>query len=292
MSDEVLDAITLWLSFKHEVLYRNRFIVNHKVLEHLEHMAQNNTQQIDEGTILYRARIFNDDDLFLKYLDCEISDVGLDVADQLINARYKYDIESRKKSGFWGFNSEDSFIPPVNDSVNDGRTNPAFIKYLYTAEDPYTALVEVRPYLKSKVSVAEVKVNKPIKIADFSYAAFEHFEGLEQTLIYLIMRDFSIPSNSNQKDYIPTQYVAEYIKTLGLDGIKFNSSLHGRGRNITIFNYETCSAIGSKLYEVEDICYEAKGLAPKNEKDLAHWKLQPYKEKSQRELFLKLKPKE
>ena len=293
MSDDlVMKAYDLWASFKQEILYRNRFIVKHKVLEHLEQMAQNNMQQIDEGTILYRARIYDADDYFLRYLDGEISDTGLDAAGQLMNARYRYDIEVRKESGFWGFNSKDSFIPPVNDSINDGRTNPAFIKYLYTAEDPYTALVEVRPYLKSKVSVAEVKVNSPIKIADFSYNAFVNFEGFEQILIYLIMQDFSIPSNSNQKDYIPTQYVAEFIKTLGFDGIKFNSSLHGRGRNITIFNYETCTPIGSKLYEVEDICFEAKGLAPKNEKDLVHWKLEPYKEKRRKDLFLQLKPKE
>lgn len=42
---------------------------------------------------------------------------------------------------------------------------------------------------------------------------------------------------------------------------------------ITVFNYEKCQPISSKLYEIEDICFEAKGIAPLNEKALIHHKL-------------------
>lgn len=145
----------------------------------------------------------------------------------------------------------------------------------------------VRPYLNSKVSVAKIRIAESIVVADFSYVSFDSFEGFEQNLIFLIMRDFSIPSDSDKKSYIPTQYVAEFIKTLGFDGIRFSSSLNRRGRNITIFNYEKCHPIGSKLYDIEDICFEAKGISPLNEKALIHHKLEPNKLKQSDDLFKK-----
>ncbi|MBP0723929.1 RES family NAD+ phosphorylase [Bacillus sp. RG28] len=93
------------------------------------------------------------------------------------------------------------------------------------------------------------------------------------------MYDFSIPSNSNKKDYLPTQYIAEYIKLLGFEGIRFNSSLYNIGNNLTIFNYQSCEPISSKIYEVGDICFDARPLAPKTEKSITHEKLQAYKMK-------------
>jgi len=282
-SDDLLNkAYDLWNSFKQEILYERRFIINHEVLEFLKLNAEKYTIRIKEDISLYRARIYNGDSGFLRYLDDQVSSpeqvssLALK-ARQIRMAMYQPDAREKQESGFWGYNSDDSSVPPNNDDIKGGRANSAFIKYLYTAEDPYTALVEARPYLNSNVSVAEIKVNKAFKIFDFSEESYDKCEGFEANLMHLIMWDFSRPSDSNQKDYIPTQYVAEFIKTLGFDGIKFNSSLHGSGRNITIFSYEKCNPLGSKLYKIEDICFEAKGLAPKNEKNLIHNKLEPYK---------------
>jgi len=160
--------------------------------------------------------------------------------------------------------------------VTDGRANPSFIKYLYTAESPYTALAEVRPYLGGNISVAEIKVTEEIKIADFSYHGVDSINNsLEDNLMLLIMWKLSEPINTNKHDYIPTQYIAEYLKNLEYDGIKFNSSLHTGGCNITIFNYHKCKAVSSKLYEIKDICIDSKCIAPLNEQGLKHSKLKP-----------------
>lgn len=284
-------AYELWDSFKNEVLYRNRFILNHQLLEYLKSFALRHQKILETGRILYRARIFTGDDLYLNYLDSDFNCEGLDVVEQLTMMRHKSDINSRRQDGFWGYMREDSFIPPNNDNVNEGRTNPAFIKYLYTAEDPYTALVEVRPYLKSQVSVAEIKVNESLNVADFSYESFNDLEDkFEKWLIFLIMDDLSKPVDSDKKRYIPTQYIAEYIKTIGFEGIRFNSSLHGAGRNITVFNYEKCQPVSSQLYQIEDICFDAKGIAPKYSKPLYHYKLDPFKEKQLKSFINQLKP--
>ena len=61
-------------------------------------------------------------------------------------------------------------------------------------------------------------------------------------------------------DYIPTQYVAEYVKYLQYDGIVYRSSLvpeveqNGRlevdSYNAVIFNYEKCKPIKSNVFLV------------------------------------------
>ena len=283
MDEEFIKAYDLWSNFKEEVLYKNRFFIKHDVLDYIQHFAEKSQTIIEKNTILYRARLFTENDFFIHLLETHSEIEGLNQEERL--KRAYYGIARKKDSGFWGYDEENSFLPINNDIVNDGRANPAFIKYLYTAEEPYTAIVEVRPYLESKVSVAEILVNEQLVMANFSFESIRKLEGFERKLMMVIMEDFSKPSDSNKKSYIPTQYISEYIKQLGLDGIRFNSSLHGRGRNITIFNFEKCQPIGSKLYEIADICFEAKGIAPKNEKELLHWKLEPYKEKQLDELI-------
>jgi hypothetical protein len=88
---------------------------------------------------------------------------------------------------------------------------------------------------------------------------------------------------------IPIQYIAKFIKNLGYEGIKINSSFYKKGRNITIFNYDKCELVSSKLYEIDDTCFEGKGIAPKNEKSLVHEKFLHYKQKNLYGFLINLK---
>lgn len=266
-------AFDLWNDFRNKILYETRFTIKHEMLDYLENFAKRSIQTIEKDSILYRARLYDGDSSFLFYIDSDFNYEGLEPFNALHLKFMQHDIESRSKSGFWGYDDKDSFIPLDSNLVNDGRANPAFIRYLYTAEDPYTALVEVRPYLQSKVSVSSIMVNEPLTVTDFSYDSWDKFDGFERDLIFQIMYSFSSPSDGDRKDYIPTQYIAEFIKTLGFEGVRFNSSLHDIGKNVTIFNFNKCSAVGSKLYEIKDICFKATALAPKDEKPLMHRKL-------------------
>lgn len=40
---------------------------------------------------------------------------------------------------------EGSYVPPDPKLIRDARSNPKFIRYLYMAESPTTAVYEVRP---------------------------------------------------------------------------------------------------------------------------------------------------
>lgn len=250
-------ALDLWESFKDEVYYKNRFIVKHSILNYIRTIAEKSDRLLDEDTILYRARIFKDDSL----------------VEALTKANNKNKIDAGEKSIFWGYDEEGSFVPKDNNVVVEGRTNPALIKYLYTAESPYTALAEVRPYINDKVSVAEIGVLEEMKIVDFSYKRYTESKTLEDMLLLCIMTDFAQPININKHEYIPTQYIAEYLKNLGYDGIRFNSSLHKCGFNITIFNYYKCKAISSKLYRITNFCIESDCISPVEEQGLIHPKI-------------------
>ena len=209
--------------------------------------------------------------------------------------RKKRGLEERTQSGFWGYDENDSFIPQNVDLIKDGRANPAKIRYLYAADNPNTALAEVRPLIESYISIAEIEVLTELKIADLSYDIYSKASKDDEMLIYLIMEDFSKPNNNDFFDYIPTQYISEHIKSLGYDGLKYNSSLYKRGRNYVIFNHHKCKAISSKLYQLDDICYDAKCVGPVGlllgENDLFHWKLQQFKETWKKNLLEKLRPK-
>jgi len=61
-----------------------------------------------------------------------------------------------------------------------------------------------------------------------------------------------------------------FIEKLDFDGIRFNSSLNSNGKNVTIFTHQACLAVGSKLYGVKDICFEAEPVAPLDGSKLCH----------------------
>ncbi|MGE5415299.1 MAG: RES family NAD+ phosphorylase [Acidobacteriota bacterium] len=276
ISEQFNKAFDLWFDFRKQVIYKNRYFIKHEVLDYLEKFADKNKRTVEENTLLFRARRYTDSTVFIPYIDDNHNDADNEVKDRYFSAMQKAIVKDKEESGFWGYDDNNSLVPPNADMVKDGRTNPAYIKYLYTATDPYTALVEVRPYLESKVSIAELEVVDSLNIVDFSFDSdsLREHEGFDRHLIIAMMLEFSEPSDGDSKSYIPTQYIAEFIKTLGFEGIKFNSSLNRSGKNVTIFNYDNkLRAKCSKLYEINDICYEAKPIAPKNEVYLRHPRL-------------------
>jgi len=54
-------------------------------------------------------------------------------------------------------------------------------------------------------------------------------------------------------DYIPTQYISEFIKSLGFDGVEYQSSLNSEGYNIAIFKPEKLECFKTNVYEIKDI---------------------------------------
>ena len=59
-------------------------------------------------------------------------------------------------------------------------------------------------------------------------------------------------------EYVPTQYLCEYCKTLGADAICFNSSLHTQGINYVLFNQEDAECVEVKKHTIKKVCLDDK----------------------------------
>ena len=150
-------------------------------------------------------------------------------------------------------------MKPLNNSASEGRANPKGIPYLYVATDKETAMSEVRPSLGAILSIGKFKPTRELKIIDFSVHQgkinFFLKEPNDVDKVELVWTDmdnaFSVPtSNTNfNSDYVPTQIIAEFIKSLGYDGIAYKSSL-GNGQNIVLFVLDMATITENDIYEV------------------------------------------
>lgn len=217
--------------FIEEITYHNRNPRDLKALELMEDDTTNPIIRIRENVQLYRSRIIKDKS------------------------------KINKVPGFFGYDSCESFVPP-KEKTTDMRANYRYIPYLYCANHPYLSLVEVRPRLGAYVSIATIVTkeeltlldftnsNKPPRMTDAKGNLFTDLSGL-----------FSKPvaDEDDIKDYIPTQFIAEYAKNLGYDGIVYQSSLVPEINsnnlnifNVVVFNYSKCNPFKSNVVQISN----------------------------------------
>lgn len=171
-----------------------------------------------------------------------------------------------KTSEFKGYRPTDSFVPPKNVTVSAGRANPSGIIYLYAASDVKTAISEVNPLLEDEVSVAEIEVQEDLKILNFANLSASTVGRDNTSLAWKrdipleLTRVFNTPQRHSD-GYFLCEYISEYIKVLGYDGIRFASSkvktdwYKQTGINYTIFSYQKCKPVSSKLFFVDNHQY-------------------------------------
>ena len=170
------------------------------------------TPVLSEGTELYRARNIRDSDMERSK--------GLDLKENGVTS---------------GFNEQESMEPPLG--INSaGRNNIAGMSYLYLSEDPETACAEIKVIPKDMVSLATVRVKKPLRIWSFTDGMYSTPEdGLDLGAIFMEIVTLFYRPASYEAVYLPTQAISDYIRKMGFDGLSYLSFFTGR-RNYTIFN--------------------------------------------------------
>lgn len=240
-------AWKLWHDFHDEVKYRHRFFPSHHVLDKLAEIAKLHELAIAPGAIYYRARIIDDIAAKTEHMVAKCYGLGCSEED---GRWYR-----NKANKFRGLSKEGSYVPPDPDLIRDGRSNAKFIRFLYMAESPTTAVFEVRPLLHNAVNVAEIEVKEQLTIANIAVGIdidATKDNSVDEWLMYFIQTAFSSSTN-NPDDYIASQIIAEYIRHLGYDGVRYSSSLHRGGYNLTVFDIEKCEAVSSTDLRLEDI---------------------------------------
>ncbi len=149
-----------------------------------------------------------------------------------------------------------------------GRANPKGIPYLYVSSSSSTAISEVRPFIKDKVTVGDFKLTEKLEVVDLRSSTigdpFRYGDELKSVVDYLLFLhklgeelSKAISPRESDIEYIPTQYLSEFIKGLGYDGILYGSSMvqDRREYNLVIFNDEKMKCASTKLYEITGISH-------------------------------------
>lgn len=167
---------------------------------------------------------------------------------------------------------KDKMGRPPKEITSSGRANPVGIPYLYLASDIKTAITEIRPHPGENVSVASFKITSDLKLADLRWPkqTISPFEiGIESEIV-LLRRDIDFLCHLGTEltktviprvahlEYLPSQYICEFIKHCGFDGVLYRSSLNDSGMNISLFNDDNVTVKDVEAYNIENINVDFK----------------------------------
>ncbi|MFT4471444.1 RES family NAD+ phosphorylase [Arthrobacter sulfonylureivorans] len=162
---------------------------------------------------------------------------------------------------------KDMGAPPPH-LAGHGRANPAGIPYLYLGSTRATSVAELRPHTGERACVAEFELaSSELKFADLRdpRGLISPLFGDESQIIKL-RADLPLLERLGDEltrpvqprgapyEYIPTQYLCEYIKTCGFDGVLYRSSVSSDdGINIAMFRPELAKAVHIEEVSVEQV---------------------------------------
>jgi|GEM_PF-2018234 len=211
----------LWEQFKFDIIFNNRYFTGNEILTLFDKF--NTIKMFPENTKMdfYRARIGD-------YTNEDIT----------------------------------CLLAPPKGKSSAGRCNPEGISYLYLSSCQKTAVCEVSPSSGDIVSMAKINVDVS-KI--FSFRVY--FQNLnlsvgvdnEDSMILIKLIDCELASKitkDRKLDYIPLQYISEYIKNRDYDGFVYSSTV-GSGMNLVMFNWEEkIEVIETNKIEIKNIGYD------------------------------------
>lgn len=214
--------INQWESLKKEIVEKNRFFLESVIeLELLEKYLRDKSKTYKSGELFFRGRI---------------------------SKKEGYQIEELGK--------------PLAEKCSGGRANPQGIPYLYLSTDTETTLYETRATYLDYVTIGtfrlreEIKVVKlrtveilsPFEVDIFDKLLFQPFlKGLENELSKPLRRFDS------DLDYLPTQYLCEFIKHMGFDGVEYGSAMKKGGINLAIFDDSKFECFEKSIVEINNI---------------------------------------
>lgn len=153
-------------------------------------------------------------------------------------------------------------MKPLSNRAKEGRVNPKGIPYLYLSDDINTAIAETRPWIGQYVSVGIFKANRDLKLVHFTEKRKRHTiylqspprEEIDRIVWESVNQAFSEPVQPDDEvsDYVPTQIIAEYIKSMNYDGIIYRSKL-AKGLNIALFDLASADIVSCQLYQIEGV---------------------------------------
>jgi hypothetical protein len=193
----------------------------------------------------------------LSALINSIATETINTKDKFYRARIQHDSSTQ-------FSKENMGAPPKLKATN-GRANPFGISYLYIASTINTAVSEVRHHNGESLTIATFEALNDLKLVDLrkpreSIVPFRHSEASLKSiyrglnLLETLGKELTKPISQHkaQLEYLSSQYICEFIKSQGFDGVIYKSSL-GDGDNYAIFQENNLVAIDTQQILISSI---------------------------------------
>ena len=156
--------------------------------------------------------------------------------------------------------------PPYH-KASSGRANPQGISYFYLADKPKTTLFEIRASFLDYVCIGDFELKEDVTIVSLNdihnISPFMDINLQEYVTNKTILNHFrealSKPLRKTDSDleYLPTQYLCEYIKSsLKVDGVEYASAMHTGGVNYAFFDDKKFLFKNAKIIEINKIDME------------------------------------
>jgi hypothetical protein len=217
--------------------------------------------------LMYRNRFFPQVDMDLDRLGLLLSPLTLD-ADEVPNVWYR----ARIQTGDTAFPIAEMGAPPKR-IASHGRANPAAIPYLYLGSTQRTAISEIRPHTGEMTCVADFRTPDTIKVVDlrnpkntvspFLLADAVDISRMRSDLPFLARLGDELTRpvvpQSAAIDYTPSQYLCEFIKKCGYQGVIYRSSVSD-GINLALFDPSLAQPGTVTQYRVDRVSVEIAGV--------------------------------
>jgi hypothetical protein len=225
------DGLARWGTLRHELMYKNRYFLEQALdLDRLEQLLGHLVIEIPANEVWYRAR------MLAQAAPFDIGDMGA----------------------------------PPNRLASHGRANPPGIPYLYLGSQPETAIAEIRPHTGEIACVADFTTSTRIDVIDlcdeprkrvspFRLADASAVGQMRADIPFLeeLVEELTRPvlPSGVAIDYIPSQYLCEFIKQCSFAGVVYRSSV-STGINLALF--DPGQAIGGTVrqYDVKSVTVE------------------------------------
>ena len=222
-----------WEEFKKNIRNVNRFHNSDINLELLGEVLKEAKTVIYPGKKFYRARVSNE-------------------------------------RGSRGFARSEMWAPP-DDVASPGRANSKGQSCLYLSSKRKTTVKEIRAHAFDYVTIATFKLTRKIEVLDLG--AIAHNSPfyrdtnkvnffINEPILYAIEKDMAKPMSrwDSDLDYLPTQYISDFAKYCGYDGVRYFSTFDKGASNIALFDSSACICTYHQNFLIGDLEYKLSAI--------------------------------
>ena len=199
-----------------------------------------------------------------KYINLEILETILKETETIIPSGTKfYRARVADKKGHL---RKEMWAPP-DDVASPGRVNSKGQSCLYLCSHKKTTVKEIRAHAFDYVTIATFRLERNVRVLDLSsiihsspfYSETNKINYLlNETTLRQIQYDLAKPMSrlDSELDYLPTQYISDFAKFLGYDGVKYFSTFNRESYNVALFKSDACKCTYHRNFLIGDLEYK------------------------------------